>query len=99
MEWLSHQAAVEALRRSLVSVMTILDKEASERCDHTASGLLDFMKKFKFIAAMSLFADVLPHLSKLSRTLQSSSLDFSILEPVVSSCITNIQHQLNKPNK
>ena len=52
------------------------------------------MKKYNFVAALSLFADVLPHLSKLSRTLQSSSLDFSILEPVVNSCINSIEHQV-----
>ena len=97
--WLSHQAAVEALRRSLVSVLTSLDREASERSEPTASGLLNFMKKYNFVAALSLFADVLPHLSKLSRTLQSSSLDFSILEPVVNSCINSIEHQVNNPGK
>ena len=97
--WLSHHAAVEALRRSLVSVLTNLDREASERSEPTASGLLNFLKKYFFIAALSLFADVLPFLSKLSRTLQSSSLDFSILQPVVDSCISNIVKQANSPGK
>ena len=97
--WLSHHAAVEALRRSLVSVLTSLDREVSERSEPTASGLLNFLKKYFFIAALSLFADVLPFLSKLSRTLQSSSLDFSILQPVVDSCISNIVKQANSPGK
>ena len=39
-QWLSHQAAVEALRRSCVSVLTGLDREASEHSEPTASGLL-----------------------------------------------------------
>ena len=59
--WLSHNAAVEALRRSLISVLVSLDREASERSNPTASGLLKFMKQFFFVAALSLFADVLPH--------------------------------------
>ena len=71
--WLSHQAAVESLRRSLVSVLTSLDREASERGEPTASGLLNFMKKYFVVAALSLFADVLPHVCKLSRIFQSSS--------------------------
>ena len=43
--WLSHQAAVESLRCSLVFVLTSLDREASECGEPTASGLLNFMKK------------------------------------------------------
>ena len=97
--WLSHNAAVEALRHSLSSVLVSLDREASERSNPTASGLLKFMKQFFFVAALSLFADVLPHLAKLSRTLQSSSLDFSILQPVVESCITNVEKQTQSPGK
>ena len=97
--WLSHNAAVEALRRSLSSVLVSLDREASERSNPTASGLLKFTKQFFFVAALSLFADVLPHLAKLSRTLQSSSLDFSILQPVVESCITNVEKQTQSPGK
>ena len=88
--WLSHRAAIEALRR-LVSVRTFLDYEASERSEPTASGLLNFMRKYFFVASLSLYADVLPHLSKLSGMLQSSSLDFSVLSPVVDSCIASIE--------
>ena len=57
------------------------------------------MKKYFFVAALSLLADVLPHVCKLSRTLQSSSLDFSILNPVKDSCINNIQRQITTPGK
>ena len=64
--WLSHHAAVEALHRSFVSILTSFDRKASERSERTASGLLNF-------TALSFFADILPHLSELSRTLQSSS--------------------------
>lgn len=44
--WLSHHAAVDALRRCLPSVLTSLDREAAERGQPTASGLLRFMKKY-----------------------------------------------------
>ncbi len=42
--WLSHQAAVDALRRS-IGVLTSLNREASEREDATASGLRKFILK------------------------------------------------------
>ena len=75
------------LRFLLVSLLTSLDREASECSYPTANGLLKFMKKYHFIASLSLMADVLPNLARLSQTLQSSSLDFSILDPVVRTCI------------
>ena len=84
--WLSHHAAVEALRRSLVSVLTSLDREASEHSKPTASGLLNFLKKYFFIAALSLFADVLPF-CKLAENMKErfQSIDiisaFSIFNP------------------
>ena len=95
--WLSHQAAIDALRRSLLSVLTSLDREAAERGEPAANGLLTFMRKYFFIAALALFADVLPLVCKLSRTLQSSTLDCSILQPVIDSCINNIKKQINTP--
>ena len=44
--WLSHQAAVDALRCSLVAVVTSLDREASERSEPTACGLKTFILKY-----------------------------------------------------
>lgn len=97
--WLSHNAAVEALRRSLVSVLHSLDREAAERSEPTASGLLGFIRTYFFIASLSVFADVLPHLSKLSRTMQNSSFDFSIFQPVIDSCIRSIESQQVTPGR
>ena len=91
--WLFHHAAVEALRHSLVTVLHSLDREAAERGEPTASSLLGFIRTYFFIASLSLFADVLPHLSKLSRTMQSSSFDFRLFQPVIDSCIRSIESQ------
>ena len=95
----SHQAAVDALRHSIVGVLTSLDREASERGEPTACGLRKFMLKYFFVAALSLFADILPHVCKLSRIMQNSSLDFSILEAVIDSCKKNIESQKTTPGK
>ena len=97
--WLSHQSAVDALRRSLIPVLTSLDREAAERGEPTASGLVNFMRKYFFVAALSLFADVLPHLCKLSKVMQKSSLDYSLLHPVIQCCIQSIEKQIEKPEK
>ena len=97
--WLSHQAAVDALRRSLVPVLRSLDYEASERGEPTASGLLKFMKKYFFVASLSLFADVLPHICRLSKMMQSSSLDFSVLHPLIDSCIHHVEKQIETPGQ
>ena len=97
--WLSHQAAVDALRRSLVPVVTSLDREAAEQSEPTACGLKTFILKYFFIAALSLFADVLPPIGKLSRIMQSSTLDFSVLQAVIDSCIKSITAQKDTPGK
>lgn len=45
--WLSHQAAVDALCRSLSSMLKVLDRDAAER-EPIASGLLLFMQTHSF---------------------------------------------------
>ena len=97
--WLSHQAAVDALRRSLVAVVTSLDGEAAERSEPTACGLKTFILKYFFVAALSLFAVILPPIGKLSRIMQNSTLDFSVLQAVIDSCIKSITIQKNTPGK
>ena len=97
--WLSHQAAVDALRRSLVAVVTSLDRKASERSEPTVCVLKTFILKYFFVTALSLFADILPSIGKLSRIMQSSTLDFSVLQAVVDSCIKSITTQKNTPGK
>ena len=97
--WLSHQAAVDALRHSLVAVVTSLDREAAERSEPTACGLKTFILMYFFVAALSLFADILPPIGKLSRIMQNSTLDFSVLQAVIDSCIKNITIQKNTPGK
>ena len=70
-------AAVDALQHSLVAVVTNIDREASECSEPTACGLETFILKY-FVAALSLFADILPPVGKLSQIMQSGTLDFSV---------------------
>lgn len=64
--WLSHDAAVAALLRTLPSLIASLDREASERGEPTVEGLLRFVKTHFFIATAHLLHKVLPHVSRLS---------------------------------
>ena len=52
-----------------------------------------------FVASLSLFADVLSHVGKLSQIMQNSTLDFSVLQPVIDSCIHCVEDQKNTPGK
>ena len=59
--WLSHEKAVENLRKCLPSVITSLEREASEMHDAQALGLATFVKSYNFVATLLMLADVLPH--------------------------------------
>ena len=48
--WLSHNSACQALRSTLPSVLVSLSREASERGEPVAAGLLNMITQFKFIA-------------------------------------------------
>ena len=55
--WLSHDAAVKALIKSLSSVVAALEREATENRDLAAAGYVKKMKTFKFGASLLLFGD------------------------------------------
>ena len=81
--WLSHEKAVGNLSRCLPSVITSLEREATERHDAQAHGLAMFVKKYDFIATLLMFCDVLPPLASLSRALQRRDLDYSVVRPLI----------------
>lgn len=71
--WLSHDRAVSAVRQCLPALITSLEREASKRSDATAAGLSMFVKNPNFIASIYMMSDVLPHLSRLSKSFQVQS--------------------------
>ena len=82
--WLSHERAVDNLRKCLPSVITSLEREASERHDAQALGLATFVKSYQFVATLLMLADVLPPLANLSRAFQKKDLDYTLVKPLVS---------------
>ena len=83
--WLSHQSAVDALRRSLVSVKLVMEQEAASG-NATALGLSLHLKKPTFVATLLVLSDVLAVLGNLSRCFQSNSLNLLSVENIVSDC-------------
>lgn len=70
--WLSHDRAVTAIRECLPALVASLEREASERADATAAGLAMFVKTTNFVASIHMMSDILPHLSRLSKSFQVS---------------------------
>ena len=50
--WLSHDRAVSHLHKCFQSVLVSLEREAQERNSAEAAGLVSFVKKYKFVAAL-----------------------------------------------
>jgi len=75
--WLSSDRAVQALRKSLASVIqTLLDPK---RKNEAGIGCVKILTHYKFIATLELFGNTLPHLSQLSLIFQSRRVNFSTI--------------------
>lgn len=85
--WLSHDQAITAIRRTMPSLLATLEREATEKQDAVASGLVRAMKTYNFIATVYLLSDVLPHLTTLSLLFQRQSVDLSVVQPQVTATI------------
>ena len=64
---MSHDQALQTLRKCLAEVLTALEREAAENGEAVAVGLGKVTKSYHFIACLHLMSEVLPHLSHLSR--------------------------------
>ena len=90
--WLSHDKAVTAIRHTLPSLLTTLERKVAKRDDVVARGLVRAIKLYKFVALLDLLGDVLPHLSTLSLVFQRESVDLFIVEPQVAATISSLRH-------
>ena len=80
--WLSHQSAVDALRRSIKAVYATLQHEAPEG-EATAHGLCNEIVNPTFIASLLLLSNILAILGNLSRTFQLAQLNLLAVEQLV----------------
>lgn len=89
--WLSHDQAITAIRKCLPSIITSLQKEATERNDAQALGLSKFICTYQFVASVYMMSDILPILSHLSKLFQKKNLNFSLIQPLVKSTVTQLE--------
>lgn len=74
--WLSQHEAVKNLLRNITAVLGALGDELETCKCPTAKGLYSFLATYRFIAAIHLQADVLPHLARLSKVFQKENVMF-----------------------
>ncbi|XP_070562438.1 zinc finger protein 862-like [Ptychodera flava] len=89
--WLSMEASVRRLKDTFVSVLISLEREGEERGDAKAIGLFHLMSTYRFISTMLLLCDLLPHVSNLSKALQASDFEHSLVKPLVSSTVSTLR--------
>ena len=79
------------MRKSLSSLLVSLDREASERADATAVGLVTLCRNYMFVATIMFMSDIMSHVNKLSLIFQMETVDFSKVKPLVDSCIKAVK--------
>ena len=74
---MSHDQAVTLIRRCLNSLFAAIERAVAKNNDAVACGLLDAMKRYKFVATLYLLSDVLPilqlYLDTISKHLSVSA--------------------------
>ncbi|XP_036001539.1 zinc finger protein 862 [Fundulus heteroclitus] len=74
--WLSQEKAIANLQRNLPAVLATLAEEADIRKDPVARGLYTYCATYRFVAAVLMQADILPHLTQLSKLFQKENVNF-----------------------
>ena len=95
--WLSHDAAVSAIRRTLPSLIATIESLITEKDDAVARGLLHAVKTYNFVATTYLLSVILPHLTSLSLLFQKEDINISVVQPQVTATISVLKSLRNKP--
>ena len=82
--WLSQEKAISNLQRNLPAVLATLAEEADLKKDPVARGLYTYCATYRFVAAVHLQADILPHLARLSKLFQKENVNFMAIKNHVS---------------
>ena len=80
--WLSHEAAVDSVRRAYDALLVDLDREAanptSSDAENKAKGFKKRLLKYRTLACILLLSDVLPRLANLSRYFQQEKVCINV---------------------
>lgn len=63
------------MRQIITSVIISLERQAAEKDDPKAIGLLKLTSQWKFVATLHAMCDILPKLSELSRRFQVGGVE------------------------
>ena len=88
---------MQSLRRTLPSVVASLEREADERVEPMAIGLVKIVKTYQFVASLYFFCDVLPHVCKLSLVFQQQEVDLTVVQPQVNATLACIGAYKDNP--
>lgn len=92
--WLSQHLAITTLQRNLPAVLAALAEETEVNKCPLAKGLYGFCCTYRFVAAVYMQADVLPHLARLSQIFQRENVNFLAIKeqvPVTKACLRTIK--------
>ena len=89
--WLSHEAAISSILRTMPSLIMSLEREGTERHEPAAVGLVRFVKTYYFVACCKLLSKVLPHINRLSLLFQFEDIDRSAIQPNLNATILAIE--------
>ena len=99
--WLSLHASVDSLFEEYVGMIHALwfMKDNPAVGGATAAGLLKKIDSVKFLGVLYMLKYMLPHLSALSKTFQTGTLNFSRMVPSIEKTKHKIQEVADKKNK
>jgi len=98
--WLSHEAAVDTILRTLPSLLLAFEEDSKSPIRESralAIGLTKITRSYSFIASLCLFADVLPIVNRVSKAFQSRDVDLASVNPIVTTAIAEISAMLDTP--
>ena len=89
--WLSIEHSVQKIKEYFIPVVLSLEREGSKRSKAKAISLSKLVTEYRFICAMLLLCDCLPHVAYLSKCFQIEAVDYSIITAMLSSTITSLE--------
>lgn len=90
--WLSQHLAITTLQRNLPAVLAALAEETEVNKCPLAKGLYGFCCTYRFVAAVYMQADVLPHLARLSKIFQKENVNFLAIKDQVINNHKTVNH-------
>ena len=94
--WLALGDCATKLKNIITSVIISLEREASERADMKAAGLVNLMTRFEFLATLELLCQVLPTINRLSAKFQESKIDFSAVNTSLKATVASLEAKRSK---